>query len=304
MATRYVLNRDVGNEKIKLKAEKLVARRSNIGASKLEDSESIRSLGTLRNYSQVIKQYLQWLELNNFLFSRQDSVEYIKLYLNQQAERYQQKTLCQHRMALNKAFNKKVPFIKAKIATALETRTYGFNQIIKIIGVITPKFKLAVLLCYFCGLRASELGTIRRLKEDSPSEKRQWREDIFSHDSDFSLYIVTGKGGLKRLISIPNDYAKSLECLRLAQPITKNDRGIYYQSFYDLPFGQSLSQTFSAASKKALGFSHGLHGCRHNFAQNTLLTLLRKGVDFEIAKTIVSQKLGHFRPSITNTYFR
>ena len=91
---------------------------------------------------------------------------------------------------------------------------------------------------------------------------------------------------------------------RLDEPVRVIDRGIFYLKHYELGFGQALSQSFTRASQKILGYSNGLHGLRHSYAQERMQTLLKHQTDYESAKRIVSQELGHFRPAITNCYLR
>lgn len=82
------------------------------------------------------------------------------------------------------------------------------------------------------------------------------------------------------------------------------DREIYYQSNYDVGFGQALSESFSAASHKALGWSNGFHGLRHSYAKRRLSIMLASGVRPLLALKILSQELGHFRLDITFYYLR
>jgi integrase len=116
--------------------------------------------------------------------------------------------------------------------------------------------------------------------------------------------VVTGKGGLAREISIPNHLVERLEALRLDEPRTIRDRGVLYQQRYAIGGGQALSQSFSSASKAALGYSTGLHGVRHSYAQQRNYESQLLLGDPERARQVVSQELGHFRPEITQTYLR
>lgn len=115
---------------------------------------------------------------------------------------------------------------------------------------------------------------------------------------------MTGKGGLAREVSIPNELATRLEAVRLNEPRTVRDRGVLYRQHYAVGGGQALSQAFSAASKAVLGYSTGIHGVRHSYAQQRHYELQRLTGDPERALRIVSQELGHFRPEITQVYLR
>ncbi len=83
------------------------------------------------------------------------------------------------------------------------------------------------------------------------------------------------------------------------------DRNIFYQCHYAIGGGKEWSNSFSAASKRVLGWSHGAHGMRHAYAQNRMDELQQRGFFYEKALEIVSQELGHFRPGIiTECYLR
>lgn len=95
--------------------------------------------------------------------------------------------------------------------------------------------------------------------------------------------------------------ANALEETRLPAPIHVEDRGVFGEIIYDVGYGQKLSQSFSYASQKWVGFSLGFHGLRHRYAKSRVKTLIEL-VGFERARYLVSQEVGHFRPQITNCY--
>ena len=64
------------------------------------------------------------------------------------------------------------------------------------------------------------------------------------------------------------------------------------------------SKSFTLRSKRELGFSRGAHGLRHGYAQARLSALKSRGLNEGIAKTILSQELGHFRKEIVEVYLR
>jgi hypothetical protein len=97
--------------------------------------------------------------------------------------------------------------------------------------------------------------------------------------------------------------AQQLEKCRLAQSIIVKDRTINYTQHYQIGGGKGWSNSFSAASNRVLGWSHGAHGLRHSYAQNRMDELQQQGLIYAAALGIVSQELGHFRPDITNVYF-
>jgi len=89
-----------------------------------------------------------------------------------------------------------------------------------------------------------------------------------------------------------------------SDPTTVFDRGIKYLKIYNINFGQAFSQTFTRASKKALGLSHGAHGLRHSYVKRRISKLLELGYSLSDAMLVVSQEVGHFRPLITMCYMR
>jgi integrase len=98
--------------------------------------------------------------------------------------------------------------------------------------------------------------------------------------------------------------ANRLEARRLTEPIQVTDRGVHYTQRYDLGAGRTWSQSFSAASKRELGFSNGAHGLRHSYAQNRMQELQRSGMLYDKAKGTVAQEVGHFDKETTEAYLR
>jgi integrase len=117
-------------------------------------------------------------------------------------------------------------------------------------------------------------------------------------------YTVDGKGGLVREVALPSHLSERLEERRREKPKTVTDRGVRYTQHYDLGGGLTWGRSFSAASKRVLGWSTGGHGLRHHYAQGRVDDLQREGHAYSDALEIVSQEMGHFRPDITAVYLR
>ena len=113
-----------------------------------------------------------------------------------------------------------------------------------------------------------------------------------------------GKGGLVREVLLSKDMAQALEAKRLEEPRTIGDRKISYRIQYDLGGGNAWSHSFSSVSKNTLGWSTGGHGVRHTYVQERMRELQGSGYLYGIAKLVVSQELGHFRPDVINAYLR
>lgn len=267
-------------------------------------AQVIQSVGTQRDYRDCIKLYLDWCDLNAVALNTLGNKSVLMAYLEEKSEIYKQKTLDQHRMALNASLHKKLPFVKSLLDTMLVARDYRLSEVMAIIHNIQPKNAIAILLCFFSGCRAHELATIRRIGEGERTNTRKWSDKLFSCEESFSIFLVTGKGGLCRQIAIPNELCQVIEKRRFKHPHKVRDREIFYEMNYDLGYGKALSQCFSRASRKHLKWSTGLHGLRHSYAKNRLKKLIKNCFNLENAKIIVSQELGHFRPEITNCYLR
>ncbi|HHP0492506.1 hypothetical protein [Vibrio harveyi] len=186
-----------------------------------------------------------------------------------------------------------------------QSRAYTRDQIIAIAESFKDeRTRLSILLAYNAGLRVSELIEIRRVGEGKPiSNQRDWLSTLHTDRGDTVTYVVTGKGGLIRTVAVDRELATRLESRRLDQPRECADRGVKYLQYYDLRYGNNLSKAFSNAAVKVLGFSKGAHGTRHTFAQERVMLLSHTFAGMN-SKHIVSQELGHMRPSITNTYLR
>lgn len=103
---------------------------------------------------------------------------------------------------------------------------------------------------------------------------------------------------------IPSRLAERLEATRRDEPARITDRGVHYESRYDIGGGQRWSNSVSAASERTLSWSTGAHGLRHSYAQERMTELQRGGLPRDQALTVVSQEMGHFRPEITEVYLR
>ncbi|MGL5025114.1 MAG: integrase [Shewanella oncorhynchi] len=187
---------------------------------------------------------------------------------------------------------------------ALSNRAYTKQQTLLILARQTPYTQLSTQIAFNAGLRAFELLTIQRSNEASPSPHRNWRSDLFKGRDEGVAYIVTGKGGLSRTVILSTELSNTLEQRRLDEPRVVEDRyAKKVLQFYDISGGHKFSRSFSKASMKALGWSMGAHGSRFTYAQERMDNNI-KADSYEMAKTIISQELGHFRPEITERYLK
>lgn len=273
----------------------------------LRDKNAIAALGTQRNYAQSLKLLTKWLQQNKKGELKSVDKTTALTYLLARAKEVGQSQLDQDRQAIQAHLGIKIKRLLAEDPSrelAESTRSYTDEQIGLILTSVNSKTSLSIRLVYLCGLRAHELFTILPKEERDKSPQRPWRNDRFTNMESGASYTIVGKGGLIREIQIPYLLAQQLELKRLDTPTVVTDRGIQYESSYDLLGGQALSQAFKTASDRMLGWSKGLHGLRHSYAQQRLSSIQQAGKTIDAAKLILSQELGHFRPDITNHYLR
>lgn len=180
-------------------------------------------------------------------------------------------------------------------------RAYTVQQVRMVAAAQNARNGLSTRIAHTAGLRAHELFTLAR-PDDQPPDIRPARPEKFAGRPGRD-YTVVGKGGLVRLVRLPDDLAERLEERRRDKPVRLTDRGIHYTSRYDVAAGTAWGASFTGASKRALGWTRGAHGMRHSYAQERmreLQRLLRRPDALEV----VSQELGHFRRDITLTYLK
>lgn len=286
-------------------ARHAVKKMTEIGTSRHSNRNDgkVRSIRTARNYEQALAGLSTWLKEHRLGSLRGLDRDMALRYLDERAEMVKQPTLDLDRQAIQALLGGQLPRIKSELETALSGRAYTVAQLSAITAAQTERHALATELASACGLRAHELLTIRRIDEQTPSQHRTWRLDLHT-GREGQPYNVTGKGGLRRAIVIPINLADRLEARRLAQPALVIDRGVKYETRYDIGGGQAWSSSFGAASKRVLGWSTGAHGCRHSYAQARMDDLQGAGYRYQDALLVVSQEMGHFRPSITEVYLR
>ena len=277
----------------------------------VQRSGNLKSVGTGRNYQQALTraaEYASSVRIPGGLhgLSREDAIR----FLERRGQVVGQKTLDLDRQALQSFLrsigklqpSERLPVIKSEQTQALQSRAYSREQVRRIASHQRESNALSTEIAHAAGLRAHELLTLQPAKERR-ADNRPARDEKFLGRSGHR-YIVIGKGGLTREVLLPTYLAERLEALRLEVPIVAADRGVYYKQHYQLPGGHAWSQSVTAASYRALGWSTGAHGLRHSYAQQRMTELQSKGLLRSDALETVSQELGHFRPEITEIYLR
>jgi len=267
------------------------------------DDGRIHSLGTARGYEQALKGFAEYIQDHRLGDLGSATVKEAELYLAERAGLVAQKTLDLDRQAIQMHLGIQLEVIKSELETNLTTRSYTADQVERIASAQSDRNSLATWIAYDAGLRAHELLTLRPAEERQASTHRQWSADRFTCRTG-ERYTVEGKGGLVREVMISKDLADRLEEKRFSEPKQVTDRGVNYTKHYDIGAGRAWSQSFSAASKRELGFSNGAHGLRHSYVQRRMEELQSHGMQYEEAKGTVAQEVGHFAKDTTETYLR
>ncbi|WP_154671468.1 hypothetical protein [Paraburkholderia mimosarum] len=262
----------------------------------------ITSLGTARNYQQCVKDFLEWRLAAGVSVDAVACRLEIENYLSFEGKRWRQKTLDQHRQALALVFCVTLPVFDAEIPTFVDGRAYTHSEVVSIAARQCPRHSLSTHFVFHSGVRAVEMYELREVHELARTADRPWRDDLFAGFAEGELFSTTGKGGLVRLVWVPSALAYAIRNVRLDEPREVIDRGINRHYVFDVGGGQNLSESFTQASKRALGYSLGIHGLRHAYVQRRLETLL--GLKFAVidALEIASQNKGHMRSEITLAY--
>lgn len=262
----------------------------------------ILSVGTARSFEQCVREFLTWRLGGGTATGAPVTRAELEQYLVQESQRWRQKTLDQHRQALSLLFCVTLPNLDAEIPTFTIGRAYTREEMEQIARCQSKRNALGTRIAFSCGLRASELIELREAHELDPESNRPWRHDLFLGLPEGFIYRTTGKGGLARSVWIPRELHEQLQLRRLETPASVVDRKVHRLRVFDIGGGHSLSESFSSASIRTLGFSLGLHGLRHSHAQHRLEVLLRMDLDPLDCLEIVSQELGHLRPDISLAY--
>ena len=300
---------------------------AKIGESRHElsnkDGPHITSIRALNNSAYALANAAKWADVDrikhltaeqarNYLNHRKD-------ILNAQGRHLSQKTLDLDRIALQHAPSIDPSEIDrvmiepehehniendAFVPLCEQSRAYTPEQIKEIAEHQNERNALATLIAANAGLRAHELLTLQRADESNGSSStRTWSDERFQ-GREGVLYTTTGKNGLVREVMISRHLSDQLEQRRLDEPKEVMDRGVRYSQLYDVNGGQAWSSSFGRASERVYGWSNGAHGVRHTYAQQRVGELQDKEKTFNESREVTSQELGHFRPSITDTYLR
>lgn len=267
--------------------------------------KKIHSLGTIRTYESHLSVFVRYLQEYRLGDLRSFTLETALQYLEDRAEEVGQSTLNLDRQALQALLKKTLPFVHSDIESIRSSRAYSRAQVELVVAAQKTKYNLSTRIVQSSGIRAHELLTLRRAEERARDTHREYRNDRFvKWDNTFVLFTVKGKGGLCREIALDATLAIQLEARRLDMPRHVYDRKIRYEQHYDIGGGHGWSNSFTKASKRALGWTEGGHGLRHSYAQARMKILQSNKYKYDDALKVVSEEMGHFRPEITKVYLR
>jgi len=289
----------------KAQAVHAVSQRLAIGKARhgSRDDGLIHSIGTAVAYAQSIATFTQWLQSERLGDLRgAGRVEALR-YLELRSTEVGQAQLNKDRQAIQSHLGERLPVLKSEVEVIRGSKLYTAEQLAMIREHQSPPHALATAIVEATGIRSHELLTLRPAAEQPRSSHRDWRSDLHA-GIEGHLFSVVGKGGLVRDIRVPFHLAERLERLaaaRHAAPQRIIDRHVHYESLYGIG-GQAWSQSFSAASRRALGWSAGGHSIRATWACARVEQLQSMGYGIDDAKSITSQNLGHFRPDVLDYY--
>ena len=224
-------------------------------------------------------------------------------YLDLSAQLVSQSELNQRHHALAFTTGLEIDPFTSAIVQVSHARALTAKQYIQIMDCMSGLHRLVLLLLLDTGVRVSQLASIPPQGYLKASEHRKWSPKMHLGRPNTEVRNLQGKGGLISPVAISEALILHLESLRLDKAETFYDRSIPCERHYALPSGQAISQAFSEASVKALGFSVGAHSTRHFFVQTRMQALVKLGLTVREALRVVSQEVGHFRESITYAYF-
>ena len=224
-------------------------------------------------------------------------------YLDNMKNLVVQTTINNFKKVFNNEFGFNLKPVTSNVMKSKKLAYYYPHEVNIVMEHQSPRNAISTKTCYISGLRAHELATIIPAEYEPASLHREWREDLFTGMDDIELYSVTGKGGLTRNVAFTTENSQELEKLRLIESQLVKDRKIIYLQHYEIGYGQAWSQSFSAASKKYLGWSGGGHSLRYSYVQNRFDTLLAQQLNYDDCLLILSQELGHFRKNIIKHHY-
>jgi integrase len=191
-----------------------------------------------------------------------------------------------------------------------ERRAYTLDQI-KEIQKNLPSFaaRLATQVIVESGCRSQDLASMC-LESERPLRNARLTKlhpDRFAGREDWVKVSFIGKGGHEYTSTISAELAKEVTKFRLYEARDfreRNQDNVVTKQYYDIPAGKRLSLIWTDASKRTFGFSRGIHGLRHTFAQERVKAMQALDVAWDKILECVSQQMGHYRAEQVGVYLR
>lgn len=281
----------------KSQAAHAVSQRLAIGENRHgnRDDGRIHSIGTARAYTESLSTYTRWLQDERLGGLRSAGRDEAIRYLEMRSTEVSQAQLDKDRQSLQAHLGERLPVLRSEVEVVRGSRLYTPGQLAMVREHQSPRNALATAIVEATGIRAHELLTLRPAVEQPRSSHRTWRDDLHAA-TDGRLYTVAGKGGLVREVILPAALAERLEAGRQAAPQVVVDRGVRYATPYRnvIGGGAAWSQSVTAASSRALGWSAGGHSIRASWVNSRIEQLQVAGYGIDDAKHITTQNCGHF----------
>ncbi len=296
-------------------AEKYIAARANRGKSKTSgailrsDRTVLRYQGDLGRAAEYVQEKYGVTKLKNI--THEQAQEYINLRLQ---ENIRVRTVQGYAKALELLPLVTELTVPSRSSDAQDKasgrRAYTQEQFKEIQQrLLNPAAKLAVQVILESGCRTQDLASLR-FTADRPLQNARLNRlhtDRFAGREEWVKVTFIGKGGHEYMSSVSAQTAEALRDFSLLAPRDFRERdqeNVVTQQYYDLPVGKQLSQLWTQASKRTFGFSRGIHGLRHAFAQERVRELQEHGMTWQKALECASQLMGHYRAEQISTYLR
>lgn len=201
--------------------------------------------------------------------------------LESMLNRYSQKFNTGKVYDFDKKINRAKSIARKKLKNEYSTRAYEKPK--ELINAIPRKdYKLSASIQLEGGARLREAGLIDQSRLGG----------IQKNKGLIILKKGDGKGGKERVLEITKEtYAEIQQYVNFNKQLKIDNPVSYRKAIKDAAFLTNQKYT-------------GSHGLRHNYAQFKMNKYVKKGYGHFKSCLLISRKMGHERPSITETYLR
>lgn len=307
----------IGHTKYSMReqAEKYIAARANRGKSKASGA-ILRSDRTVQRYQGDLGRAAEYIQ-KKYSVTRLKDITQIQAqqYID---ERLKEKICVRTIQGYAKALEL-LPLVK-KLTTPSrridpkdkpqKSRAYTIDQIKEIQkNISSPATKLATQIILESGCRTQDLASMCLASERPLKNARHTKLhlDRFAGREEWIKVSFIGKGGHEYISTISPQTAKEIKKFRLYEPRDfreRNQENVVTKQYYDIPAGWHLSSLWTEASKRTFGFSRGIHGLRHTFAQERVKAMQKCNMTWDKILECVSQQMGHYRAEQVKVYLR